>query len=50
MNEDKKPPLSWRALAQEVCTEHDPKTLSDLVEELNKSLEKELTKQIRVSD
>lgn len=49
MNEDKKPPRSWRDVAQEVCTEQNPRRLSDLIEELNKSLEKELTKQSRVS-
>ncbi len=49
MDEDKKPPRSWRAVAQEACSEQDPGRLGDLVEELNKVLEKELTKQFRVS-
>ncbi len=48
MNRDK-PPRSWRVVAEEARAEQDSQRLGRLVEELNKALGKELTKQFRVS-
>ncbi len=48
MEEDKKPPRSWKVVAQGACSEQDPRRPGDLVEELNRVLEKELTRQFRV--
>jgi hypothetical protein len=44
MNENKKPPRSWQAIAKDASTENDSKRLSDLAEELTKALAKDLAK------
>ena len=49
MNEDRKPPRSWRVIAEEASNEKDCNRLSDLVEELSNALQKDLTRKKAVS-